>query len=244
MAFHSELHAAPKDGPLSEESQGKPYGEIIRDYKPKPGVQWRFGRPNYARVNKAYFAGRSKKHPEGSLEAVVQKIVKNWEVDSHHVLKPGDWTTMNGNKFTFSVNGGPKMNAQHFADIGPYNALIGDIPGKYNSSKESYDSSNKIWSEVFTEGFAWELLDIYSGPPCVTFKYRHFGKFTGKYVDMYGKEYAPTGEMVNVCGLCIARVDDNLLINELEIYYNPLDNIDPLLKKPLAAPPAAACALM
>ena len=104
MALWSEMQAAPKTGELMGDSTGEQFGEIVRDYKPKPGVSWRFGRPNYARVNKTYFENRTKKHPAGSLESVVSMVVKNWEVDSHHVLKPEDWKTMNIDKFKIRLD--------------------------------------------------------------------------------------------------------------------------------------------
>lgn len=70
---------------LSKQSMGKD-GEIIRNYEPMPGVKWRYGSaPDYSKVNKAYFEGRTKVHPEGSLEQIVQQSVKNWEVECHHV---------------------------------------------------------------------------------------------------------------------------------------------------------------
>jgi len=238
MALWSEMQAAPKTGELMGDSTGEQFGEIVRDYAPKPGVSWRFGRPNYARVNKTYFENRTKKHPEGSLESVVSKVVKNWEVDSHHVLKPSDWKTMNIDNFKISVNGGPKASAQTMADVGPYVALLGDIPNIFYASQNTFASTNKIFSEVFPEGFAWECLEVYQGPPKVTFKWRHFGKFTGKWVAPDGTEYKGTGEMINVEGIVIATVDDNLMIDELEVYYNPLDQILPLLKGAKTAPPA------
>lgn len=77
-------------GSLSEESQGT-VEETIRDYEPAPGTPWRFGLPNYAVVNKAYFEHRSKRHAAGSLEAVVEKLVKNWEVESHHISDIKFW---------------------------------------------------------------------------------------------------------------------------------------------------------
>lgn len=238
MALWADLQAAPKTGELAEDSTGALYGEIVRDYKPKAGVSWRFGRPNYARVNKTYFENRSKKHAEGSLEAVVSKVVKNWEVDSHHVLKPSDWKTMNVDNFKISVNGGPPASAQTMADVGPYVALLGDTPGIFYASQHTFASTNKVFSEVFPEGFAWECLEVFQGPPKVSFKWRHFGKFTGKWIAPDGTEYKGTGEMVNVEGICIATVDDNLLIDELEIYYNPMDQILPLLKGEKTVPPA------
>eukprot|EP00929_Paragymnodinium_shiwhaense_P017481 TRINITY_DN1267_c0_g1_i1.p1 TRINITY_DN1267_c0_g1~~TRINITY_DN1267_c0_g1_i1.p1 ORF type:complete len:259 (+),score=46.78 TRINITY_DN1267_c0_g1_i1:115-891(+) len=237
MALWSEMQAAPKTRDLKGDSTGEAFGEIVRDYKIKEGVSWRFGQPNYARVNMTYFEHRTRKHPEGSLEAVVSKVVKNWEVDSHHVLQPSDWKTMNIDKFKISVNGGPKASAQAMADMGPYILLLGDIPGIFYSSQNTFASTDKIFSEVFPDGFAWECLGVYQGPPRVTFKWRHFGKFTGKWVTPNGTEYKGTGEMVNLEGLCVATVDDNLMINELEVYYNPLDQILPLLKGQKTDPP-------
>eukprot|EP00929_Paragymnodinium_shiwhaense_P117724 TRINITY_DN8887_c0_g1_i1.p1 TRINITY_DN8887_c0_g1~~TRINITY_DN8887_c0_g1_i1.p1 ORF type:complete len:249 (-),score=37.94 TRINITY_DN8887_c0_g1_i1:367-1113(-) len=240
MALWKELQEAPKIGELEAESTGEKYGEIIRDYKPGPGVSWRFGRPNYARVNKTYFDHRRMKHNDGTLEALVNRVVKNWEVDSHHVLKPSDWKTMNADKFRISVNGGPKASAQAMADVGPYVALLGDIPGVFYASQQTFASTNKIFSEVFPEGYAWECLEVYQGPPRISFKWRHFGTFSGRWVAPDGTEYAGTGEVLNLEGMCIATVDDELKIDELEIFYNPLDQIMPLLRGEKTVPPRSS----
>ena len=70
---------------LSDASKGQD-GETIRDYTPMDGVTWRYGLPpDYETVNAAYFEGRTKVHPEGSLESIVQLAIKNWEVESHHI---------------------------------------------------------------------------------------------------------------------------------------------------------------
>mmetsp|Transcript_96788 Transcript_96788/g.242792 ORF Transcript_96788/g.242792 Transcript_96788/m.242792 type:complete len:298 (+) Transcript_96788:72-965(+) len=226
MAIASELDVSVQ-GSLSEESSGKPFGEIIRDYEPMPDVQWRFGKPNYARVNKAYFEGRSKVHPEGSLESVVNKLVKNWEVESHHIADPKQWKTMDISKFKASLNGGACIDAQTMADVGPYNMLIGDTP-TYAASELSFEQSNKIFGGTFSEGFAWEVLEVLSGPPTVAFKWRHFGKFSGTYTDRQGREHKGTGEMIDLIGMCIAQVNESLLIESLDIYYNPDDLLRPL----------------
>lgn len=235
------------NNPLSDESSGKTFGEVIRTYQPKPGVQWRFGKPNYARVNKSYFEQRSKRHPEGSLESIVSIVVKNWEVDTHHVADAKDWVTCDINGYKFSINDDPATlyDAQQMADAGPYNALLQNVPGKYDFAKHTFESTNKLFSETFTEGFAWECLEVYSGPPTVTFKWRHFGRFTGKYVDANGREYSGTQEMLNLYGVTVAIVDDNLLVKELKTYYNPDDMITPLMKRPVQSSEAkpAECAV-
>jgi len=229
MALAHELDKSVDTGSLSDESKGLTFGELIRDYEPLPDTKWRFGKPNYARVNQFYFENRVMKHKEGSLEAVVTNIVKNWEVESHHIANPHQWKTMDVSKFQAAVNGGCPANAQLMADIGPYNLLIGETADY--TGKASFEDSNKNFSSTFPEGFAWEVLEVYSGPPAVTFKWRHFGKMSGTFTDKAGKEHKGNGEMLNLIGMCIAKVNEELKIESLDIYYSPNDMIKPLLTK-------------
>lgn len=163
------------------------------------------------------------------MEQIVTKVVKNWEVETHHVMKVNDWKTVDVAAFRISVNGGPKYNAQMMADIGPYNALIGNIPGTYDASKQTFESANQFFSEIFADGFALEILEVFSGPPTVNFKWRHFGKFSGKFTDPSGREVKGDGRMVEVYGMCIARLTETLAITELELFYSPLDNMKPIV---------------
>jgi len=242
MALAHELNIKDQDLNLSPESRGVPWGEIIRDYQPKATTKWRFGKPSYKRVNQTYFDYRSKKHPEGSLEEVVSKVVKNWEVESHHIYDIKDWQTMDISAFDASLNGTTGIDAQVMADIGPYNMLVPDMEG-YKASANTFESANTIFSQVFPEGFAWECLEVYSGPPDVAFRWRHFGKFTGKYTDDKGEVHHGNGKMVNVYGACVAKVDHNLKIQSLKLYYDPKTMIEPLLsnKTPMAASSPGAC---
>mmetsp|Transcript_127977 Transcript_127977/g.410025 ORF Transcript_127977/g.410025 Transcript_127977/m.410025 type:complete len:210 (-) Transcript_127977:169-798(-) len=166
-------------GPLSEGSSGKPYGEIIRDYVPLPDTRWRSGRPNYSRVNRLYFQHRQHIHPEGSLESMVNKLVKNWEVESRHIADPKQWKTMDSDKFQGALNGGAPASAAVMAEIGTNNMLIGETHN-YSASSLSFEESNRIFASTFADGFAWECTQVLSGPPTLSFKWRHFGKFSGR----------------------------------------------------------------
>lgn len=42
-------------------------------------IQWRTGKPNYAKANALYDKLKSVEHAPGSLESIVQNLVKNWE---------------------------------------------------------------------------------------------------------------------------------------------------------------------
>jgi len=229
MALQHEFDPTQTQGPLSDESRGVSWGEVIRDYDPAPDTKWRFGKPNYARVNAAYFKFRAKKHKEGSLESVVSKVVKNWEVESHHISDVNQWKTMDVANFTVSVNGGATSNAQYMCEEGPYNTLMGEMPA-YSAKYNTFESANALWSNTFPNGFAWECLEVLAGPPTVTFKWRHFGEFTGTFTDKEGNKHQGNGEMINLIGLCIAKVNDSLQITHLDVYYDPEDLVKPLLK--------------
>jgi hypothetical protein len=228
MARTQDFNYSDQTKDLSDESSGKAFGQVVRDYKPNASVKWRFGKPNYSVVNKLYFENRTKKHADGTLESVVQKLVKNWEVESHHIADIKDWQTMDVSKFSASVNGGGPASAQLMADIGPYNLLLGDCEG-YAGSANTFESANAIFSNAFTKGFAFEVLEVLSPPPVVAFRYRHFGPFSGKYVDATGDTHPGDDKIVDIGGLVVATVSATLQIEKLDIYYDPNAQIKPLL---------------
>ena len=47
-------------------------------------------------------------------------------------------------------------------DRGTYNMLMNDSP-VYDAASQTFDSSHNLFKGAFPEGFAWELLDLYSG---------------------------------------------------------------------------------
>ena len=62
-----------------------------------------------------------------------------------------------------------------------------------------------------------------SGPPVVTFKWRHWGTWEGKY-----KGTKPTGDIIEIFGTGIARVDEDLKIMSVEIFYDPAPMMEKL----------------
>ncbi|KAK6134976.1 hypothetical protein DH2020_031260 [Rehmannia glutinosa] len=76
-------------------------------------------------------------------------------------------------------------------------------------------------------GFAWEVVAVYSGPPVIAFKFRHWGYFEGPF-----KGHAPTGEMVQFYGVGVLKVDESLRAEDVEIYYDPAELFGGLLKGP------------
>lgn len=201
--------------------------------------------------------------PKGSLEEVVQNLVKTWEMELSHKTRVSDFKSIDHEKFCISVNGkidwsphpniqyhlpcdgdiqnvlqvtyastfslrrarevqyvthcsaslcahagGPKFSAAETLEVGSYNALMATSSfqgeeAKYQAAKETFESSHEIFRTVFPGGFAWEVLAVYSPPPVVVMKYRHWGVMEGGY-----KGHAPTGEVVESIGIVVAKVSN------------------------------------
>ena len=58
-----------------------------RKYMEDPGIVWREGKPDFSVVDKAYLAGRTRNHKEGSLEKIVEDLVKSWEMEASHKIR-------------------------------------------------------------------------------------------------------------------------------------------------------------
>lgn len=62
--------------------------EPERAFMDDPDTKWRFGDvPDYSLTNLKYLKERSKIHPDGSLEQVVENLVKTWEMERSHKLE-------------------------------------------------------------------------------------------------------------------------------------------------------------
>ncbi|MFB9177150.1 SnoaL-like polyketide cyclase [Dactylosporangium sucinum] len=178
-------------------------------------AHWRDGVPDYHLSHTVMPGQRTHQFAPDSLEAVVEKIVQVFEMEVSHKKDPQTWVSMVTEHFRTNVNGGPWASAQDIADTGSYNILIGNS-AFYRSGKESFESSHHIFHKAFPGGFYWEVLEVLSPPPVVTFKWRHWGAFEGEY---HG--FQPDGSTIEMFGVSIAKVDDDLKLLQVEHFYDP-----------------------
>jgi hypothetical protein len=146
-----------------------------------PSIDWREGKPDYTIANLAYFRGKTKNHPAGSLELVVENLVKTWEMEASH--KPfAQWGTINHAKYAVQANGGKEYKGEDAARVGNYNVLMSSCPRDlYDAEGETFESSHAHFRGAFPNGFPWEVLEVYAGPPKVAFSWRHWADFAGEY---------------------------------------------------------------
>ncbi|XP_026390193.1 pathogen-related protein-like [Papaver somniferum] len=176
------------------------YGDEHKD------VHWRHGGPPiYDLVNELFHQGHSKVWPEGSLEETVHNAIKTWEMELSHKTRLQDFKTINPEKFKLFVNGREGLSGEEVLKLGSYNALLKtSLPEEfqyYKADEESFESFHDIFRSAFPRGFAWEVIKVYSGPPLIAFKFRHWGYMEGPF-----KGHAPTGHKVEFYGLGVLKV--------------------------------------
>ncbi|KEQ84408.1 hypothetical protein M438DRAFT_405636 [Aureobasidium pullulans EXF-150] len=195
---------------------------VLKDNESK----WRYGRaPDYSKTRKVYSETKQMNHTAGSLESMVENLVKNWEVEASFKPQLSDWRTVDHSKYTFAINGGPPQTAEHMLKVGTYNAII--APNEYYSPNYSdFASSHKTFKRMMPT-FAWEVLEVYSGPPKVAFKWRHWGTMKNDYVGFNDKGEKVTakahGGAIDITGITVATVDDAVRLQEVNTYFDPIE---------------------
>ncbi|KFZ06033.1 hypothetical protein V501_07791 [Pseudogymnoascus sp. VKM F-4519 (FW-2642)] len=190
------------------------------------GANWRYGQPpDYSGTRKVYGETKTKNHEPGSLPFLVENLVKNWEIEASFKTSISDWRTIDHSNYTFSVNGGPPQSAEHMLSVGTYNAII--APNEFYSPEHAdFASSHKTFKRMMP-AFAWEVLEVYSGPPLVAFKWRHWGEMKRDYVSLNDKGEKVTvpahGATIDIQGVTIARVNASMQIQSIETFFDPLE---------------------
>jgi len=109
--------------------------------------------------------------------------------------------------------------------VGTYNAII--APNEYYSPDYSdFASSHKTFKRMMPT-FAWEVLEVYSGPPTVSFRWRHWGVMKNDYVGINNKGEKVTakahGGPIDVQGVTVATVNDKVQLQSVRTWFDPMD---------------------
>ncbi|KAK2812310.1 hypothetical protein FQN49_008378, partial [Arthroderma sp. PD_2] len=164
-------------------------------------------------------------HEAGSLPNLVENLVKNWEIEASFKPNIADWRTVDQEVYVFSVNGGPRQSPSHMLKVGTYNAIIPSNP-YYDPGQSDFAKSHKTFKRMMPT-FAWEVLEVYSGPPVVVFKWRHWGKMVNDYSGVNEKGDKVTIKAhqgpIDIEGVVIAKVNDKLQIQSIEVWQDPME---------------------
>jgi len=182
-----------------------------------PNIKWRTHKPVYTVANLEYFKGKTKNHKEGSLEKIVEDLVKTWEMEGSHKVDYRQWTTIDHDNYTVSANGGRVFFQEESTKVGNYNWLMENADKSlYDQANETFETSHHLFRQCFPDAFAWEVLEVFAGPPEVAFTWRHWGHFTGTYKGRKGDN-----KIYEMFGIGMATVNADLKIQTLKMFYKP-----------------------
>lgn len=155
----------------------------------------------------------------------MQNLVKNWEVEASFKPVIDDWRTIDRKNYSFAINGSEPEGAEAMLKVGTYNAII--APNEYYSPDYSdFASSHKTFKRMMPT-FAWEVLEVYSGPPTVSFRWRHWGVMKNDYVGINNKGEKVTakahGGSIDIQGITVATVNDKVQLQSVRTWFDPLD---------------------
>ncbi|PNS14587.1 hypothetical protein CAC42_2644 [Sphaceloma murrayae] len=188
-------------------------------------ANWRYGKaPDYSKTRKVWEDTKVMNHTAGSLPQLVENLVKNWEVEASFKLDLKDWRTIDHEKYTFAINGGPPQSGEYMLQVGTYNAILNENEF-YSPANSDLASSHKTFKRMMPT-FAWEVLEVYSGPPTVSFKWRHWGTMKNDYVGFNNKGEKVTakahGGPIEITGVTVATVNDKVQLQSVDTYFDPM----------------------
>jgi hypothetical protein len=128
-------------------------------------------------------------------------------------------------------------------EVGKYNTIIPSneyyCPAQVNSVE-----SQKVFKGMMPT-FTWEVLEVYSGPPVVAFRWRHWGEMKNDYVGI--NKFVQTirpfyltdqlsshskgqqvklkahGGKIEIPGVTVAHVDEKVRLRKADTWFDPLE---------------------
>ncbi|EDV21560.1 uncharacterized protein TRIADDRAFT_29994 [Trichoplax adhaerens] len=185
-------------------------------------IKWRTSKPDFSELDRLFMNEKTRNHKEDSLEITVENLVKTWEMEASHKVLVKDWKSVDTQKFCLRTNKGKKFSVENLIKLGSYNCLMQGQP-LYDANTHTFQSSHENFRGAFRDGFSWEVLDVYSGPPVVAFTWRHWAKWNGSY-----KGNPPSGKTLEMFGAAVVRVNQKMQIEDLDVYYDPNQILVPL----------------
>lgn len=106
-------------------------------------------------------------------------------------------------------------------------------PNKYYGPQFSeFEESHETFRKMMPN-FAFEVLEVYSGPPTVACKWRHWGWMKGDYVGKNEDGDTVTirahGKALDIQGITVAKMDDQLRVTSLETFFDAKDMFEQMM---------------
>ncbi|KAL4912139.1 hypothetical protein BDW62DRAFT_206742 [Aspergillus aurantiobrunneus] len=210
-------------------------------------ASWRHGKPpSYTKTREYYEKTKTTTHEPSSLPDLVSNLVKNWEIEASFKTSLSEWRTISQDNYSFSLNGGPEQPGEHMLEVGTYNALI-TANKYYDPAQNDFDTSHKAFKRMMPT-FAWEVKEVYSGPPVVVFRWRHWGVMRDDYVGRDGQgevvRIKAHGGLIDIEGIVVARVNEKLQLEKIDVWFDPMEMFRQIARECASPAAVSGCPVM
>ena len=77
----------------------------MRSYITGEDCKWRYGsKPDYTLADYQFLQGKTQNHAEGSLEKIVEDLVKTWEMEATHKPNVNEWKTTDQQEGVYHIS--------------------------------------------------------------------------------------------------------------------------------------------
>lgn len=112
------------------------------------------------------------------MEDRISNLMRNWDKELRFKPNPQQWVTIVPDNFYMINNGGPRLSLTEIFQLGSYNMFLGNSEF-YSKDYLNSTTADEVFHNSLISGFVLEVLEVYSPPPRVSFKFRHWGHMTG-----------------------------------------------------------------
>lgn len=112
------------------------------------------------------------------MEDRISNLMKNWDKELNFKPNQRQWVTIVPENFFMIINGGKRLLLPEILQLGSYNMFLGNSEF-YSKKYINASTADMTFRTTLRSGFALEVLKVYSPPPKVTFRFRHWGHMTG-----------------------------------------------------------------
>ncbi|KAL8926694.1 MAG: hypothetical protein Q9208_002768 [Pyrenodesmia sp. 3 TL-2023] len=134
---------------------------------------------------------------------------KNSKIEASSQPHLSHCRTIDHTTYTFAINGGASKTAANMLKIGTYNAIITEPNAYYSPRTSDFVSSHKAFKRMMPT-FAWEVLEVYSGPP------------RQKQQDHLPPKTQKSGQPINTQAVTVTNLNPQYQIEKLETWFDPL----------------------
>ncbi|KAK9786079.1 hypothetical protein WJX73_004653 [Symbiochloris irregularis] len=165
-------------------------------------AHWRHGQPpEFKAATRKYDKERLCFFAPGSTAEMVTNLIKNFEREASHKVQAQEWVTVDLQAFRYCSNAGRLYTAEELGSVGTVHAMLGE-PAFRSALLNMTANAGHVWEA----GLVWELIELYSGPPTIAFKWRYWGDILGTYGRVQVEQF----------GLTVVRVDPHWRLTRME----------------------------